>query len=160
MLTLVQFGIYYGKGRIEEIFVILLGLIICFFYKEKISFKFLLLFCLILTPSIIKIFINNYEYGKFLQQIIIIGGTFLGYNFIFKYYGYRRVFKRYLDITTLFCWIGLIQFIIYFMFKINIVDKLDIFYNYPKLTTISLRFIRVNPFSYESGNFSQTLIPA
>lgn len=160
---IILYLIYYplGKYKLEEIVMSLF--VIYYLYKNKFFLvrvnKILVSILLCLSGiSIVKAFNNNYFLDRTLEQIILFFIMFLGYDFLFKEYGSKKLFKIYLRITYFVSLIGLLQFIIYLIIQKD-------FLIYPLVCTdralpiLAGRIIRIRSVAFEPGWLAQTMLP-
>lgn len=101
---------------------------------------------------------NDYPYGKFIQQIILILPFVFFYSIIFKDYRSKiiTIFDNYLKISFLVAFLGLIQFLIFAITNVNIFSWL-----YGRETVLTFpHFIRVTSIMDEPGYLSYGLTPA
>jgi hypothetical protein len=152
---LIVLGIFF-PNRIEIIFLIcaVLSLTFC----NKIIFKsklfFVLIGAFIMEWLIIKI--NGYNDLKFFQQSILLFFFILLYEqfFLFNKNDLIDLFRKYIKVSYYIALIGIIQFFIYFLFKINVLSFLSSTQN------MNGHFIRATSTLSEGGYLGTALIPS
>ncbi|WP_432205372.1 hypothetical protein ACQ9ZF_09160 (plasmid) [Cetobacterium somerae] len=148
--------------KLEELIMILF-IIWCVLEKKvfglKLNLKILGLIGSLGLVSLIQSYKNSYPINRVIEQIVIIGVMFMGYDLLFKKYGYRKLFRIYLRITYFICLLAIVQLIAYFFLKIDIL-RYPIGCNIRELPTLGSRIARVRSIAYEPGWFAQTLIPS
>lgn len=128
-------------------------------FELKLNLNIIGIISIIGSISLIQSYKNNFPIDRVLDQLVIISVMFIGYDLLFKKYGYKKLFRIYLKISYFICVLALIQFIVYFFLKIDILSY-PIGCNSRPLPTITSNIARVRSIAYEPGWFSQTLIPA
>lgn len=148
-------------GRYAEFVISTIVLILFFFSKKKIpnlTKKTLVILIIIFIWSIISITINQYEISKFFQQFLLLGNLALAYSYILIFYKNKIhfIFIKYINIMYIVAILGILQFIIYFVFKIDI-----LFFNLEGLKSSSngSNIIRVSSILNEPGYLGTSLSP-
>lgn len=155
ILFSVVLGVYTEFIATGLIFVILL------FNKKKfplLTRKTLIILSIIFLWSVISITINNYEFGKFIQQFILLGVIATSYSYILFILKnqYHILFEKYINIMFIIACLGLLQFVIYFFFHIDI-----LFFNLEgiKISYIEGQFIKISSILKEPGYLGSSLSP-
>lgn len=128
-------------------------------FKLKLNLNIIGVISLLGSISLIQSYKNNYPIDRVLEQLLIITVMFMGYDLLFKKYGYKKLFRIYLKISYFICVLALIQFLVYFFLKIDIL-RYPIGCNNRALPVLAYNIARVRSIAYEPGWFAQTLIPA
>lgn len=148
--------------KLEELTMISF-IIWCILGKKNVQFKLNLTIAGIISIlgsiSLIQSYKNCYPIDRVLEQLLIISVMFIGYDLLFKKYGYKKLFRIYLKISYFICLLALVQFVVYFFLKIDIL-RYPIGCNSRVLPILTSNIARVRSIAYEPGWFAQTLIPA
>lgn len=147
-------------GRYAEFIVTSLIFIILLFKMKtlpKFTLKIFLILIIIFLWSSISIIINNYEITKFFQQFFLLSILTIAYSYILSLFNnkYHIIFKKYIDIMYIIACLGLLQFIIYVFFNIDI-----LFFNLEGVKPIHVgSLIRVSSILNEPGYLGSSLSP-
>ena len=156
-------------NRIELMMVLLFAFLVMVRKKSvtfplKITISMLAVYALSLSAS----YSVGYDQEKSLQQIILIT------LFIFCYYqifnpqielrrSLSTLFRAYLSVSFVMAVIAVLQIGIYYVFRINIMDYLDInalFVDTQATVNITDYLIRARAFALEAGHLGTLLLPA
>jgi hypothetical protein len=108
--------------------------------------------------SLVLIYLNSYSYLKFFQQILILSICIYGYAQFFKAIKgeVSALFHKYIQLMYILCILGLLQFIICYIAKIDIFPyTLD---GYIEAKPIG-GFMRIHSVFNEAGNLGTCLVP-
>lgn len=83
-------------------------------FKLKLNLNIIGVISILGSISLIQSYKNNYPIDRVLEQLLIITVMFMGYDLLFKKYGYKKLFRIYLKISYFICVLALIQFLVYF----------------------------------------------
>ncbi|MDX8337153.1 hypothetical protein [Candidatus Cetobacterium colombiensis] len=128
-------------------------------FRFKLNLNLIGLISIFGSVSLIQSYKNNYPIDRVLEQLLIITVMFIGYDLLFKKYGYKKLFRIYLKISYFICLLALLQFVVYFFLKIDIL-RYPIGCNSRMLPALTANIARVRSIAYEPGWFAQTLIPS
>lgn len=163
MLSTIFFSIYFFDTYTRMQYIVSLFYLMCLFFKEKkiyIPSKFLFIYLILNIISIFKLLSNGYTLDKMIQQNIIVIPIVVSYYNLFFNYSLKKLWKNYMKISYLFSLLGLIQEIIYFFSKINILIKpfnlWAIHLTYP----LDNGLLQISSLSGEPGMYAQVLTPA
>ncbi|MGL5646403.1 MAG: hypothetical protein ACRDDY_01015 [Clostridium sp.] len=135
----------------------------CILGEKNVQFKLNLTIAGIISIlgsiSLIQSYKNYYPIDRVLEQLLIIIVMFIGYDLFFKKYGYKKLFRIYLRVSYFICLLALLQFVVYFFLKIDIL-RYPIGCNNRVLPILTSNIARVRSVAYEPGWFAQTLIPS
>ncbi|ERT67814.1 hypothetical protein HMPREF0202_02269, partial [Cetobacterium somerae ATCC BAA-474] len=109
--------------------------------------------------SLIQSYKNNYPVDRVLDQLLVIVVMFIGYDLLFKKYGYKKLFSIYLKVSYFICLLGILQFLVFIFLKIDIL-KYPIGSSYKALPMLKYGIPRIRSVAYEPGWLAQTLVPA
>ncbi|MGL6098194.1 MAG: hypothetical protein ACRC0G_01080 [Fusobacteriaceae bacterium] len=138
--------------RLQEIFSIIYLLINC--NRQKFSIKTIIMLSIIVIIQLVILTLYNISYFKAIQQLIIVIIVFLSYKLLFEKIQLKTIFNKYLKVSKLIIFLGLIQFLIYTILK------KDIFYFVLGRTIIKSKMLSINSISGEPGMFVQLILPA
>ncbi len=142
-----------------ELFCLSICLIILFSDVKQIKVsKYILSFIALLgLYSMIAIATIGYEIGKFIQQFTLIAFYIISYATIFPFLkGHLdELFTKYLKIAIIIAFIGIIQWIVYILFHL---DMFHFLYNRPVYSMGNI-FIRISSIMDEPGYLSIALTP-
>lgn len=153
---------FHSGYKLEEFFMIFyLGY---YMIREKIlgikiSYKILYLLLFVSFISILKAKLNNYPLGRTIEQIILLLIMFLGYSHLFKKHGVKKIADIYMNISYYVCLLGIIQFIVFFLTRIDIIPH-PITSSIHGVVQIFPGVIRIRSIGFEPGIIAQTLVPA
>ncbi|MGL5964425.1 MAG: hypothetical protein ACRCZ2_08540 [Fusobacteriaceae bacterium] len=153
---------FHSGYKLEEIFM--LFYLSYYILKEnllelKIDYKILGIILFVSIISILKATLNNYPLSRTFEQIVLLLVMFLGYSHFFKKNGIKKMTSIYLDISYWVSILGILQFIIFYLVRIDIIP-------HPLTSSVNVigqRFpgiIRARSIGFEAGIIAQTLIPA
>lgn len=128
-------------------------------FRIKFNLKMVFVIIILGTLSLIQGYKNDYPINRILEQVSIILVMYLGYDQLFKKYGYKNLFYIYFRITYFVCLLGLVQFIFYFIFKVDIFSY-PVGSNSRMIPVIIKNIIRIRSVAYEPGWLAQTMLPA
>ncbi len=153
-LYLLTFGIFLNR-YFELAIIMFLAVIV--FSKEQIKFsKFLLfIFTTIFVISIISIISVNYDVAKFSQQYFLLALSFSCYYFVLRSSDYEEIFSCYLDVSAFIVALGILQFVIFGLTRINI-----FFFITKKTPTVAPNILRTSSVVVEPSYLSTLLTPA
>lgn len=148
--------------KLEEILMIIF--IIFYILKKNffylyLNLKIVGLIGIIGSISLVQSYKNNYPVDRVLEQILIIAVMFIGYDLLFKKYGYKKLFSIYLKVSYFVCLLGILQLLIFIVLKIDIL-KYPIGCSSKALPMLKYGIPRIRSIAYEPGWLAQTLIPA
>lgn len=153
---------FHSGYKLEEIFMVFyLGYYLLRekIFNIKISCKILYILMFISLISILKAKLNNYPIGRTIEQIILLLVMFLGYSHLFKKCGVKKITNIYMNISYYICLLGLAQFIIFYLIRIDIVPH-PLTSSPHKIGQLFSGIIRTRSIGYEAGIIAQTLVPA
>lgn len=145
-------------GIYAEFVITLLIFLILLFEKKilpNITIKTSVILILIFLWSSISIMLNKYEFSKFFQQFILLGIISLSYSYILYICKnhYITLFRKYIDIMFIVSCLGLIQFIVFYIFNIDI-----LFFNLNGTTAYDGgRLMRISSMLKEPGYLGSSL---
>ena len=148
-------------GIFTEFISTLCIMVILLFNKKVLpvlTYKTLIIIAIVFLWSVISITINNYELSKFFQQFILLGTVALSYSYILTILKnqYHILFGKYINIMFVISCLGLLQFIIFFIFHFDI-----LFFSLEgiKPSYLEGQFIRVSSIMREPGYLGSSLSP-
>lgn len=148
------------RTRIQIISAFLFLVYLVLKNEFKINKKVGLLLIYIFISSIIAIVMYEYKFNKMVQQMIAITIIMLSYWAFFSKYDVVKIWSKYLKICKLFCLIGIIQWIIYYLFNINIFQRKYFFWGIKGNSILSEGILYFSSMSGEPGNYAQVVMPA
>lgn len=148
------------RTRIQIISAFLFLVYLIFKNEFKINKKVGLLLMYIFISSIVVIVMYEYKFNKMIQQMIVITIIILSYWIFFSKYGVIKIWNKYLKICKLFCLIGIVQWVIYYLFNINIFQRKYFFWGIENNYILSNRILYFSSMSGEPGNYAQVVMPA
>lgn len=161
-LNIIIFSILFFdvQTRIQIISAFLFLVYLVLKNEFKINKKMGLLLIYIFISSIVTILIYEYKFNKMIQQMIVIVIIMLSYWNFFLKYGVIKIWNKYLKMCKLFCLIGIIQWIIYYFFNINIFQKKYFFWGIKNNYILSNGIFCFSSMAGEPGNYAQVVMPA
>lgn len=148
-------------GIFTEFISTLCIMVILLFNKKVLpvlTYKTLIIIAIVFLWSIISITINNYELSKFFQQFILLVTVALSYSYILSILKnqYHILFAKYINIMFVISCLGLLQFIIFFIFHFDI-----LFFSLEgiKPSYSEGQFIKVSSIMREPGYLGSSLSP-
>lgn len=148
------------RTRIQIISAFLFLVYLVLKNEFKINKKVGLLLIYIFISSIIVIVMYEYKFNKMLQQMIAITIIMLSYWTFFLKYEVVKIWNKYLKMCKLFCLIGIIQWIIYYFFNINIFQRKYFFGGIKNNYILQNGILYFSSMSGEPGNYAQVVMPA
>lgn len=148
------------RTRIQIISAFLFLVYLVLKNEFKINKKVGLLLIYIFISSIIVIVMYEYKFNKMLQQMIAITIIMLSYWTFFLKYEVVKIWNKYLKMCKLFCLIGIIQWIIYYFFNINIFQRKYFFWGIKNNYILQNGILYFSSMSGEPGNYAQVVMPA
>ncbi len=126
--------------------------------KTFISKNSVFLLAYILVYSCISIYFNHYAYSKFFQQFILLSSFIIGYSILFHQLKLHidSVAQKYLTFSFYVSVVGLLQFLIYYLTGVNILQSI---YN-NTVDEVYPRIMRITSIVDEAGYLSILLTPA
>lgn len=152
----------FSERYIEFIIIVSICLLMPFLGGQiAINRKILYTFLVVFIASFISISLNNYVYGRFIQQFILILFYVICYYNIFlliiKRSSIQEIFNKYLFVAHWVCVLGVLQFSLYFLFNIDILMFL---YREGGTPVVLPRVMRIYSIVDEPGYLSTLLTPA
>ena len=163
MLGLVFFTVYLFDVVTRLQFIVSIVLIIFIYLQRRkiwINKKSLLIYFILNIYSLIILTKNGYGYEKMIQQSVVCGIMILSYFNLFKYYSIEKLWKGYMKMGIIFSYLGILQGIIYYIFKINIFIKPYNIWGISNNYSLSANLLQVSSMAGEPGMFAQVLLPA
>lgn len=148
------------RTRIQIISAFLFLVYLVLKNEFKINKKVGLLLIYIFISSIIVIVMYEYKFNKMIQQMIVITIVMLSYWAFFSKYGVVKIWNKYLKMCKLFCLIGIAQWIIYYLFNVNIFQKKYFFWGIKNNYILQNGILYFSSMSGEPGNYAQVVMPA
>lgn len=150
-------GIVLGR-YMEALFILIVQIILLLREKKIVLSKTLIPLIFIFLSSIFLIYINSYSPFKFIQQFLFIFVVFYSYVQYFEIVkpDIESLFKKYIQLMYVLCLLGLIQFVFFLFFRIDIFPySLDGYVqNIP-----NDKIIRIHSILNEAGNLGTCLVP-
>lgn len=143
-------------------FISTLCIMVILLFNKKVlpdlTHKTLIIISIVFLWSVISITINNYELSKFFQQFILLGTVALSYSYILSILKehYYILFRKYINIMFIISCLGLLQFIVFFIFHFDI---LFLSLEGIKPSYSEGQFIRVSSIMREPGYLGSSLSP-
>ncbi|WP_403559078.1 hypothetical protein ACIE8Z_03480 (plasmid) [Cetobacterium somerae ATCC BAA-474] len=129
------------------------------FFELKLNLNIIGIISVVGSISLIQSYKNNYPVDRVLDQLLVIVVMFIGYDLLFKKYGYKKLFSIYLKVSYFICLLGILQFLVFIFLKIDIL-KYPIGSSYKALPMLKYGIPRIRSVAYEPGWLAQTLVPA
>lgn len=148
------------RTRIQIISAFLFLVYLIFKNEFKINKKVGLLLMYIFISSIVVIVMYEYKFNKMIQQMTVITIIMLSYWNFFSKYGVVKIWNKYLKMCKLFCLIGIVQWIIYYLFNINIFQRKYFFWGIKNNYILPNGILYFSSMSGEPGNYAQVVMPA
>lgn len=148
------------QTRIQIILAFLFLVYLIFKNEFKINKKVGLLLMYIFISSIVAIVMYEYKFNKMIQQMSVITIIILSYWIFFLKYGVVKIWNKYLKMCKLFCLIGIVQWVIYYLFDINIFQRKYFFWGIKSNSILYEGILYFSSMSGEPGNYAQVVMPA
>lgn len=158
IINLTILGIFLPK-YIELIFILLSSVTIISKTNLKYapSLKLYKAFLLVLLISVVSIITLNYHLSKLSQQFFLLITFFICYSFIFNFLkdDIENLFNKYIKMAFFISILGIIQFLVYFL------TRIDIFYfTSDSVNEYFQNIIRISSILFEPAYLAGILLPA
>ncbi|EES62848.1 hypothetical protein [Fusobacterium varium] len=148
------------RTRIQIISAFLFLVYLVLKNEFKINKKVCLLLIYIFISSIVAIVMYEYKFNKMIQQMIVITIITVSYWMFFSKYGVIKIWNKYLKMCKLFCLIGIVQWVVYYLFNINIFQRKYFFWGIENNYGLLKGILQFSSMSGEPGNYAQVIMPA
>lgn len=126
--------------------------------KTSVCKNAVFLLAYIFVYSSISIYFNNYAYSKFIQQFVLLSAFIIGYGILFHQLKFHlgSITQKYLTFTYYVALTGLLQFIVYYVTGVNILN----FIYHKSVDEVYPHILRITSIVDEAGYLSILLTPA
>lgn len=127
-------------------------------HKLNVKKRILIIISVIALYSTVTISLTSYSYSKFLQQLLLLSFYLISYSILLSpnKNNIISLFNKYLKLAYYIAYLGLVQWIIFILFHINIFELL---YHRP-LYAVNGIIVRITSIIDEPGYLSIVLTPA